>query len=68
MNTRNILVHQCITTHHPHLIETYEFFDDCDTFEPSKLECAVDNDDHTKNESTYGKRTNVVTYHTLYID
>ena len=43
MNTGNILAHQCIIDKHPHLVETYDKFDDCDAFEPIKIACSMDN-------------------------
>ena len=67
INTVNPLLHQCITTRHPHLVEKYEQFYDHNSFKPIKLTCSMDNDDPTKTESMYEKLAMVVTYHTFYI-
>ena len=61
-------MHQFIITQQPHLVKTSEHLDDHDSFEPIKLGCAVDNNDITKTESTYGKLSVVVTYRDCYIE
>ena len=52
-------MHQLIITQHPHLKETYSFFDDHDEFKPNKLDFGMEND-AKKTESTYGKLTGVI--------
>ena len=56
-----------IITKHPHMVEIYEKMDIRDEFLPIEIACAVDNYAITKTESTYGKISVVVTYHTNYI-
>ena len=65
MNTDSLHLHQWVITQHPHLVESYEQFDDANPFRPITLDCAVP---QSEAEKTTGKLTAVVTYKTRYMD
>ena len=65
MNTGNLHLHQWIITQHPHLVESYEQYDDEHPFRPITLDCAVP---QSEAEKTTGKLTAVVKYKTRYVD
>jgi len=64
-NTGNLLVHQWIMTKHLYIVCSYEQYNDEDLFDSLSLSCAVTMDEVS---ATYGKLTEVVTYHTQYTD
>ena len=58
------VLHQWVITNHPHIVASYEEFNDANPFTPLKLDCAVptlDGDDDLS-----GKLTAVVEYRTRY--
>ena len=63
-NAVNLLVHQWFVTKYPNIVDSYEYFDDENPFQPIVLAVALDTDDTEDFE--YGKLTAVVTYKTCY--
>ena len=64
MNTANLLLHQWIMTSYPHIVDSYEQFDDNVSFQPIELDCAIPNAESKQN---CNRLTAVVTYITNYI-
>ena len=63
MNTANLLLHQWIMTTYPHIVHSYEQFDDNVPFQPIELDCAIPNAESKQN---CNRLTAVVTYITNY--
>ena len=65
MNTGSLHLHQWIMKKYPHLVESFEQFNDHPPFRPITLDCAVPVSEAQK---TTWKLTAVVTYKTRYVD
>ena len=55
----------CIMTMYPHIVESYEKYDDANPFQPITLDLALP---ASKTEMDAGKLSAVVTYKTRYFD
>ena len=63
MNTANLLLHQWIITSYPHIVDSYEQYNDNLPFQPIELDCAIPNAD---SKDYCNRLTAVVTYNTHY--
>ena len=64
MNTGKLSVHRCLATRFPHCVAEWRECTDQDSFDPIRLDCAVERQQEDQIDQSRGRLTHIVRYYT----